>query len=255
MTPLLLLLLTAWPASTDGLTLLPLPPVRDAGRTPKLRVYVDAGHGAKDNHGAVSCICEHEEDFTARTAAALAKALAATGRFEVKLSRSGEARPSYAARVAEAMKWKADLIVGIHFDVRGSAITWEPEPGKPCWRAPLLQTPGEETNGFSVLWSDEDQTTRPERQAGARIGREISKSMAAAGFEPYGGWDYQGLYVADEVPGCFIARRKVWMLKKPTIPSLIIETHHALDLQERARWDEARTLEVFAAAVAAALLR
>ncbi len=254
MTPLLLLVLTSWPSSSDGLKLLPLPPAADARRAPKLRVYVDAGHGAKDNHGAVSALCENEEDFTARTADALAKALAATGRFEVKLSRSGDARPSYGARVAEAEKWRADVILGIHFDVRGSAILWEPEPGKQCWRTPLLQAPGEETGGFSVLWSDEDQAKRPERQGGARLGRQISKSMAAAGFAPYGGWDYQGLYVPDEVPGCFIARRKVWMLKRPTIPSLIIETHHALDLQERARWDEPRTLQVFAAAIAAALL-
>lgn len=258
MAPLLWVFLAAWPSSGAGLQLLKLPPPADAGKAAKLRVYVDAGHGAKNNHGASSCLCENEEAFTLRTAGAVAKSLAATGRFEIKLSRTGEARPSYAARVAEAEKWKADLILGIHFDVRGSAYAWEPEPGKQCWRAPLFAEPGEETHGFSILWSDEDSLTRPERQKSAAFGRSIALKMAEAGMSPYGGWDYQGLYDADAVPGGFIdrhvPRKRVWMLKKPAVPSIIVETHHALDPQERARWDEAATLEAFSSAVAAALL-
>ena len=258
MPPLLWVFLAAWPSSGEDLHVLQLPPLPDAGRTAKLRVYVDAGHGAKDNHGASSCTCENEEDFTLRTAQALVKALEATGRFELKLSRSGDVHPSYAARVTEAERWKADLILGIHFDVRGSAYAYEPEPGKQCWRAPVLQPEGEETGGFSVLWSDEDSDRRPEREKSAQYGRQIALKMAQTGMRPYGGWDYQGLYIGDEVPGCFIdrhvLRRRVWMLKKPTVPSVIVETHHALDLQERARWDEPATLEVFATAIAAALL-
>jgi N-acetylmuramoyl-L-alanine amidase len=255
---LLWVFLAAWPSSGAGLQLLKLPDPPDAGRPAKLRIYVDAGHGAKDNHGAVSCTCENEEEFTLRTAEALVKSLTATGRFEIKLSRSGDARPSYATRVAEAQKWKADLILGIHFDVRGSAYVHEPEPGKLCWRTPLIQAYGEETGGFSVLWSDEDTDTRPEREKSARFGRSIALKMAATGMHPYGGWDYQGLYVGDVVPGGFIdrhiPRKRVWMLKKPTVPSVIVETHHALDPEERARWNEPATLEVFGAAIAAALL-
>lgn len=255
---LLWVFLAAWPSSGSGLQLLKLPDPPDAGKVAKLRVYVDAGHGAKDNHGAVSCTCENEEVFTLRTALALVKSLEKTGRFELKLSRSGEQKPSYAARVAEAEKWKADLILGIHFDVRGSAFPYEPEPGKVCWRAPVIEEYGQETGGFSVLWSDEDATTRPEREKSAQFGRAIAIKMAESGMTPYGGWDYQGLYDKDAVAGGFIdrhiPRRRVWMLKKPKVPSIIVETHHALDLQERARWDEPATLEAFGAAVAAALL-
>lgn len=250
--------LAAWPSSGAGLQTLTLPPPADAGAAARLRVYVDAGHGAKNNHGASSCTCENEEDFALRTAEALIKSLGATGRFELKLSRTGDARPSYAARVAEAERWKADLILGIHFDVRGSAYPYEPEPGKQCWRAPVIQAPGEETGGFAVLWSDEDSATRPEREGSARFGRSIARKMALAGLLPYGGWDYEGLYAGDEVPGGFVdrhlPRRRVWMLKKPKVPSVIVETHHALDLLERARWDEPATLEAFGAAIAAALL-
>jgi len=38
------------------------------------------------------------------------------------------------------------------------------------------------------------------------------------------------------------------------MPSIIIETHHAFDPEEVARWTEARTLDVFAATVASALV-
>ncbi len=259
---LLSLLLVAWPSDTTTLKVLALPPAPDAGtKQRKLRVYVDAGHGAKNkkssediNTGAVSSGCENEDAFTLRTSEALMKALAATGRFELKLSRSGDATPSYAARVAEAEAWKADLILGIHFDVRGMAYPHEPAPGLVCWRAPLLTEEGQDSSGFSVLWSDEDAKARPERALSAKFGRALSIALAHSGMTPYNGWDYTGLYLADPVPGGFIDRRRVWMLRKPTVPSVIVETHHALDVREWARWQEPKTHEAFAAAVAAALL-
>jgi N-acetylmuramoyl-L-alanine amidase len=255
---LVALLLTVWPSPGAPLQLVPLPPVPDAGAHRKLRIYVDAGHGAKDNHGAASCTCENEEDFTLRTADALARALIATGRFDVRQSRKGDEKPSYVARTADAEKWKADLLLGVHFDVRGQAYPYEPEPGKACWRAPLLGEDSQDSIGFAVLWSDEDAKTRLERALSAKLGRSIALKMAAAGMRPYNGYDYQGLYDGDETPGGFIdrhvPRRRVWMLRKPRVPSIIIETHHALDLQERERWQESKTHEAFAAAVAAALL-
>jgi N-acetylmuramoyl-L-alanine amidase len=44
------------------------------------------------------------------------------------------------------------------------------------------------------------------------------------------------------------------MLRRPRVPSVIIETHHALDFEEAERWKEPRTLEAFAAAVAQGLV-
>ena len=38
------------------------------------------------------------------------------------------------------------------------------------------------------------------------------------------------------------------------MPSVIIETHHAWDFQEPARWKEPRTLEAFSAAVVQGLV-
>jgi len=49
-------------------------------------------------------------------------------------------------------------------------------------------------------------------------------------------------------------RRRVFLLRAPRMPSIIIETHHALDYRESARWAEPRTHDAFAAAVAAALV-
>jgi N-acetylmuramoyl-L-alanine amidase len=48
--------------------------------------------------------------------------------------------------------------------------------------------------------------------------------------------------------------RRIHVLRRPRVPSVIIETHHALDFEEAARWKEERTLEVFAAAVAQGLV-
>ena len=79
--------------------------------------------------------------------------------------------------------------------------------------------------------------------------------MALAGLGAYDGRDYPGLYLDDpEQPGAFIDRRFLYVLRKPAVPSVIVETHHFLDLEEVARWNEPRTLEAFAAAVAGALV-
>jgi N-acetylmuramoyl-L-alanine amidase len=49
-------------------------------------------------------------------------------------------------------------------------------------------------------------------------------------------------------------KKRVYFLRASRTPTVIIETHHALDPDEVARWDEPRTREVFSAAVAASIL-
>ena len=87
----------------------------------------------------------------------------------------------------------------------------------------------------------------------------LGSAMAQAGFPPYPGADYGSLYEAHpEQPGVFVdrhePRKRIRMLRRPTMPSVIIETHHAWDRREEARWQEPATLEVFALAVTAALI-
>ena len=49
--------------------------------------------------------------------------------------------------------------------------------------------------------------------------------------------------------------QRIFMLRKPAIPSVIIETHHAWDPREEARWTRGEPWPAFGAAVAAALVQ
>jgi N-acetylmuramoyl-L-alanine amidase len=241
----LVVALGAWPAPDAKLAQLPLPPRSGS----KVRVFVDAGHGAPGNVGNHGCHCQLEADFTLRAARHLAKALLATGRFEVELSRDGDA-PAYDARLARAAAWKADAVVSLHSDSRGEAHLEPVGPDGGCLR-------NDDAPGFSVLWSDEGSPKRVEERE--RLGRALSRRLHQAGFPEYSGVDYGGLYRQDSVePGCWIDIRppgkRVYFMRKATVPAVIIETHHALDSAEVARWDEAGTLDAFAAAVAAGVL-
>jgi N-acetylmuramoyl-L-alanine amidase len=214
------------------------------------RVYVDAGHGAPGNTGNTSCRCVDEQDFTLGAARALAERLEATGRFEARVSRDGDRPVPYAERVNDAERWDADAFISLHSDVRGKLDRWSPEPGMTC---PLnLAAPG-----FAVLWSDEGEATLCDRRLA--LARAFARRMQEAGLLPYRGAEYTGLYEADAAqPGVFVDRRapeqRIYVLRRPAMPAILVETHHALDAREAARWAEPATLDAFAAAVAAALV-
>ena len=87
----------------------------------------------------------------------------------------------------------------------------------------------------------------------------IADRIRREGSIPFSAYVDLALYDPDATQGgVFIDRRprrqRVYVLRKPRIPSVIIETHHALDFAENARWTEDRTLATFAAAVEAGLL-
>lgn len=209
------------------------------------RIYLDAGHGAPGNTGNRSCTGEEEQAETLRIATVLAQKLEATKRFQVKLSRDHFQQPKYQARVEAAEAFHADALVSIHTDARGDAHPWEPQPGVQCLR-------NDSEPGTGVLMSDEG----PKQLVAARtkLARSVAGQLAEAGFLLYPGDDWMTLYVKDAEPGVFIDRRpakkRVYILRKPRIPSVIVETHHALDLNECTRWKESRTLDAFAAAMA-----
>jgi N-acetylmuramoyl-L-alanine amidase len=48
--------------------------------------------------------------------------------------------------------------------------------------------------------------------------------------------------------------QRIFVLWKPSMPSVIVETHHALDPREARLWAEKSTHEAFASAVTAALI-
>ncbi|AUX39825.1 N-acetylmuramoyl-L-alanine amidase [Sorangium cellulosum] len=213
------------------------------------RIYLDAGHGAPGNTGNTSCFCLEEQDFTLAAAHALAVRLNATGRFEARVGRTGDRPLPYLERVEDAARWGADAFVSLHSDVRGKPEAWTPVPDLQC---PLsLAAPG-----FAVLWSDEGSPALCALRLA--LARAFARRMEEAGLLPYGGAAYTGLYEADAAqPGVFVDRRppgqRIFVLRRPAMPSILVETHHALDAREATRWTEPATLDAFAAASAAAL--
>jgi N-acetylmuramoyl-L-alanine amidase len=233
-----------WPMPLAPLKQLALP---KASR--KYRVLVDAGHGAPGNEGNTSLHCEKERDVMRQVAFGLATRLSLMGPFEVRLSRDGEEQPSYAARKQLAEAWPADVVVSLHSDVRGESQPYV-EPGCTSQR-------NDGRPGFSVLWSSEAASALAARRRA--LAWAMTGALTEAGFTPYGGEEYGGLYLTEtEHKGSFIndetSGKRIWFLRKLDVPTIIIETHHALDYEEVARWREMRTRNVFAFAVARGLL-
>ncbi len=238
----------AWPA--PGAALSPPTVERAKKRQRRMRVYVDAGHGAAGNPGNRSVTCEAEQDFTFRIASELATRLEATGHFRVKVSRAAGALVDYRTRLDDAAAFGAEAFVSLHSDARGSYDWWSPSEGVQCLR-------NDQDPGFAVLVSSEG----PKRLVGRRqaLARAIAKRMADTGFPAYSGFGWANRYDADaEQAGVFVDGRdhgrRLMLLRKPRVPSVIVETHHALDFEEAARWGEEKTVAAFASALGAALL-
>jgi N-acetylmuramoyl-L-alanine amidase len=153
----------------------------------------------------------------------------------------------YAARLEEAAAWGADAFVSLHSDVRGAVSRWSPAPGLDCPVAP-------EAPGFAVLYSDEGEPALGARRLA--LGGAVARRMIEAGFLPYGGAEYAGSYARRE-PGVFVDRHpageRIFVLRRAAMPSILVETHNALDPREAARWADPGTVDAFAAAVLAAL--
>jgi N-acetylmuramoyl-L-alanine amidase len=206
-----------------------------------LVVAIDPGHGTATNRGAISSFGAEECRHTHWFSRLLLDRLAPLRTVDL---RPGDPGPSYAARVARAQDAGADALISIHADARGLVSTWSPRPGE-TWRI-ATSSPG-----FSILWSGRGPLG-PRREA---LARALARRLAEAGFLPYDGADYTGLYETDaEVPGVFRDLRGLYVLREPTIPSVIVETHNALDLREVYRWAEPGVAEAFADALRAGVI-
>lgn len=230
-----------WPM--EGAALTP-PAVAFPSGFERRHVFLDPGHGAPDNTGNRSSRCEDEQDFTLALATDLAPRLEATGHFTVTLSRHAGQLVPYRERVATAASEKADVFLSLHSDVRGTA-----EPARDC-------PTSRDAPGFSVLWSDDgDADLAAARHA---LARRTAEALRDLGLTAYDGNEYTGLYEGDAVEGVFVDRhqpgKRIFVLRQPTMPSIIIETHNAWDDREAARWEEEGTRAAFADAVAAALV-
>ncbi|MEZ4440001.1 MAG: N-acetylmuramoyl-L-alanine amidase [Polyangiaceae bacterium] len=231
-----------WP---DDAFQLHAPTVGEAPASTTAKIYLDAGHGAKGNTGNRSSLCQDEQDFTLSLAEQIAPRLRSRHGFEVTISRRAGELVDYRSRVAAAEAWGADAFVSLHSDIRGSAETTEPCPTSRA--AP----------GFSVLWSDVGP--EPLNRRRLDLARATARALARLGLPAYHGHDYAGLYDPDAggEEGVFVDRhepeKRIFVLWKPAIPSIIIETHNALDDREARRWNDDETRLAFADALGLAL--
>jgi N-acetylmuramoyl-L-alanine amidase len=219
--------------------------VRSPSAPPEARepllVAIDAGHGTRDNRGAISSFGAEECRHTWWFSRILLDRLAPIRTLDLRPSDPG---PAYADRVALAQDAGADALISIHADARGAVSTWSPRPGE-TWRI-ATSSPG-----FSILWSSEG-ALGPRRRA---LARALAARLAEAGFLPYDGADYEGLYETDpEVAGVFRDLRGLYVLRRPTVPSVIVETHNALDPREVHRFAEPGVAEAFADALGAGVV-
>lgn len=215
-----------------------------------LRILLDAGHGAEKNQGNTSSYGVAEEDFTLDLAHDVEAELEATGAFDVRPSRVAGDRVPYAARIEAAAAMGAEAFVSLHSDVRGTVRTWSPVPGVEA-RASV------DAPGFSVLFADEGAAPLVARRRALAIA--VATEMREAGFFPYGGAEYQGLYAPEPASaGAFVDRhedrKRIFVLRRAAMPSIIVETHNALDPREAARWDEGWARRAFTMALARGLV-
>ena len=197
-----------------------------------LRVYLDAGHGAAGNTGNLGALGQHEQDFTLSLANDLHEQLEALDGFEARVCRQEDEVVPYALRIEEAESWGAHVYISLHSDVR----------------TPIGV-------GYSVLWSDEGEEDLVSKRLS--FARTMAGELGALGLPAYDGSEYVGLYAGDEVPGVFVDRhepdKRIFVLRKPRMPSIIVETHNAKNAQEAERWNEPAVRRAFGAAVALAV--
>lgn len=235
-----------WPET--GAALRELPPAPAPG-SPRHRIALDPGHGAPENSGNRSAFCVDEQDFTLGLAEDVRARLDASGRFQVSLTRRRGELVEYAARIERARAFGAELLVSLHSDVRGRASEWEPRPGLRC-----LQSRAEP--GFAVIFSDAGDPGLATRRR--TLAETLGERLSATGLLPYSGRGYAGDYAGlAHAPGVFVDRHapgaRIFVLHAPKLPSVLIETHNALDDREALRWDQPETRAAFASALASAL--
>jgi N-acetylmuramoyl-L-alanine amidase len=97
-------------------------PVPTGSRSPALKatgakrtIVIDAGHGGIDP-GADSVAGFHEKEVTLAAARALRRALEQTGRYNVMLTRDGDAYLKLRERVARARAAHGDMFISLHAD-------------------------------------------------------------------------------------------------------------------------------------------
>jgi len=209
-------------------------------------VAIDAGHGAPGNTGARSCFCRDEQDVVLPIAEQVARVLERGGLRVVRL-RPPDTAPTYSQRLATLADSGAALMVSVHADVRLPAQPWQPTPD-------CQALVGRGQLGFSVLWSDEQAALTPSRRT---LAHDLAARLRATGLPAYDGQDYVGKYERS-APGAFVdrhpPRRRVRFLRRPRVPSAIVEVGHLLDPRAARRLEEPAVQVALAHAIAGGVI-
>jgi len=209
-----------------------------------VHAFVVGGHGNGSRNGNTGVYQQVEADVALSISTDLAGALASVPGIRTTLGRTVGERPSYETRLERLVDSGADCLLDIHTDSRPEYMyEWVDDTGTTVWR-------NDRQAGFAVLFNESGPLGSQRRE----LARALALELAEAGLPPYT-LGYGPTYDADRVPGVYIDRRGLMMLRAPGVPSVIIESHHALDVWEAARWREERTRQVFAVGVANGLFR
>ena len=87
------------------------------------------------------------------------------------------------------------------------------------------------------------------------LARATADAFSALGHSPHDGHSYVGLYDTDRTPGVFRDLRGLLVLRRLSMPSVIIETHNAFDARDAERWTDPHTLDEMVSAVTTALVK
>jgi N-acetylmuramoyl-L-alanine amidase len=209
---------------------------------PPVRLYLDPGHGDIRNPGNTNIQCRLEQEVMLELALQLAPMLERQGA-KVTLSRQDHQKP-YNERVKAANKH--ELLISLHSDARaGLGMHMGPNG---CYQV-------EGAAGMAILYSDEGSPELVAKRL--ELARALARRMEEVGFTLYFGADYTGIYEPDLVRGVFVdrhePRKRIKLLRRPAVPSVIIETHDAHEASEVSLWEKPKTIEAFSGAIAAAL--
>lgn len=210
--------------------------------TDPLSVFLIAGHGNGGRDGNTGVFGQKESEVTLDIALRLELALEATADFEVSLGRAANERPSYDTRLERLVASGALLMIELHTDSRPEfTYAWTNPSGETVLR-------NDHAPGFSVLYN-EASALGPERR---RLAIALATELAGVGLQPYVG-GYGDRYTSTDVAGVYIDRRGLKMLREPRVPSVIIETHHALDPEEAKQWQAQPMHDLLASGVSRGL--
>jgi N-acetylmuramoyl-L-alanine amidase len=197
-------------------------------------IVIDPGHGGRDP-GAIGVSGTLEKTITLATALELRRLLAATGRYRIVLTRTGDRTVSLASRVDFARRHDADLLIAIHADAARNR----------------------HARGASVYVSSGDVTTHLPAGRGdsGRIARALSVPEPQP--EPSSAWLQYSMIeqLADDVQMVVAPARAAhfyahfYVLRSRKLPSVLLEMGYLSNRKDEALLRQAAHRRVLAQAI------